>query len=493
MLIAYEAYIAQKNKIHGAIIQLAQDYNICRQFVYILLQKFIEFLPLVFSTSKEIEKLSKKEVIKSILSYRFEGGMSIAAISTVMKRQRLDYSGKSTISQSLSTIGALLPSIKSIPVDKDFKITALLDEIFIGSSPILITVEPKSSVILNIELAQSRDGKTWSEHIDYLRLNTKINIINTVSDEGRGILAGIKNTLPMADRQPDTFHAISHRLGLWVSNLEKKAYASIENEYDREAVCLSRKTQKIFDKQYTLYIEACEESIKAIEIYENFSYLYRHTIKQLHPFHSNGEIRDASRATKEIDTALELIESLEHKKINTEIKSIKKILPQLLNYFEQSKKAIKVCKSLGISDNAIKTLSLAWQWDKAVIKAKNRDRKTKAKQQRSFYLESAKHILGDRFESIKTKVFDELDNIIQASSMVENINSILRPYLDRSKNQVTQEFLNLFAFYHNHRVYQSGKRKGKTPMEILTGEKQDKDWIELLLKFIEAENPSFFI
>ncbi len=125
MLIAYEAYTAQKNKIHGAIIQLAQNYNICRQFVYILLQKFIELLPLVFSTSKEIEKLNKKEVIKTILSYRFEGGMSIAAISTVMKRQGLDYSGKSTISQSLSAIGALLPSIESIPVDKDFKITAL--------------------------------------------------------------------------------------------------------------------------------------------------------------------------------------------------------------------------------------------------------------------------------------------------------------------------------------------------------------------------------
>jgi len=64
--------------------------------------------------------------------------------------------------------------------------------------------------------------------------------------------------------------------------------------------------------------------------------------------------------------------------------------------------------------------------------------------------------------------------------MVENINSILRPYLDRSKNQVTQEFLNLFAFYHNHRVYKRGKRAGKTPMDMLIGEKQNRDWIELL-------------
>ncbi len=77
--------------------------------------------------------------------------------------------------------------------------------------------------------------------------------------------------------------------------------------------------------------------------------------------------------------------------------------------------------------------------------------------------------------------------------MVENINSILRPYLNNSKNQINQEFLNLFVFYHNHRRYEAGKRKGKTPMEIFTDRKQEKDWIELLTDFIEKKEPSFFL
>ena len=108
-------------------------------------------------------------------------------------------------------------------------------------------------------------------------------------------------------------------------------------------------------------------------------------------------------------------------------------------------------------------------------------------------MEYAKDILGDNYEKIKTSVFFELNSIIQASSMVENINSILRPYLDNSKNQVTQEFLNLFAFYHNHRRYKAGKRKAKTPMEILTEEGQDKGWIEVLTDFIEVVEPNFFV
>ena len=120
------------------------------------------------------------------------------------------------------------------------------------------------------------------------------------------------------------------------------------------------------------------------------------------------------------------------------------------------------------------------------------ERRKKAREQLNRYSLMAKQMLWENYEEIKKRVFDELDNIIQASSMVENINSLLRPYLDRSKNQVTQEFLNLFAFYHNHRVYQRGKRAGKRPIEILTSEKLDKDWIELLMEWIESKEADFF-
>lgn len=458
-----------------------------------LIERLHYLQPMLFAPYQAMKRLCKKEIFSKILSYRLEGAMSLGAISTIMKRERLDYSSKSTIGKSLSDMGALIPSIESIPLDESFKITALADEIFIGSKPILITVEPKSAVILNIQLVDDRSGATWSDHIDYLTSSRDIEIINTVTDQGSGLLSGINDSLTGVHQQPDTFHALSHRLGDFIRILKTKAYGAIASEYERERVCLSRSTQKSFDEKAKLYEDACIKTVKAIEKYENFSYLYRHAIRQLNPFHSNGEIRDADKARGEIETAIELLELLEHEKINKEVKSIKKILPDLLNYFEQTKESIAVCKSLGISDDAIKSLSLEWQWEKSVIKAKKAQRKRDAKDKRLFYIEQSNQILGDRYEDIKAKVFDELDNIIQASSMVENINSILRPYLDRSKNQVTQEFLNLFAFYHNHRRFVDGKRKGKTPMEILTGKKQKKDWIELLTDAIERKDQDFFL
>ena len=79
-------------------------------------------------------------------------------------------------------------------------------------------------------------------------------------------------------------------------------------------------------------------------------------------------------------------------------------------------------------------------------------------------------------------MFVELDKIIQSSAIIENINSIVRAYMDTSRNRVNQEMLNLIMFYHNHRRYKAGKRKGKTPMELFTGTKQEKDWLEMLME-----------
>jgi hypothetical protein len=138
-------------------------------------------------------------------------------------------------------------------------------------------------------------------------------------------------------------------------------------------------------------------------------------------------------------------------------------------------------------------LALAWQWNKAVIKAKKTDRKHQAIEQRDLHLELAELLFTGnekQFISLKEAIYTELDQIIQASSMVECINSILRPYLNVSKNQVTQEFLNLFMFYHNHRRYHAGKRKGKTPMELLMGKEQKEDWITLLQKEVKESTLS---
>ena len=490
--IAYLAYQAQQSKnSYGAITKLTLEYKICRSFVYVLLNILKGFISHIFSPKEQKKRISKKEIISKMLMLRMVGGSSIQDISSLMKYDELDYSSVGSTSQNLSAIGKMLPMVQTIFSDENIEITAVSDEIFIGNQPILITADPKSSAILVIELAKDRTKDTWNEHISKIVLSGKIEIISMVTDGGTGLCSAIsdKNIL----WQPDTYHAIAHRLGKWVHILESRAYKRIAIEYERKRVISSAKTQKIINKRRYNYNKSCKSSIEAIDIYEDFLYLYANLIKELQPFHSDGKIRNRDSARANIEVALELMKSLENSHINSQIKSIEKILPELLNYFERTKTAIEKCKKLGISDENITTLTLEWQWKKALVKAKKEERRKRAKGEWLFYQEYAKDSLGESYEELSQVIFDEFDNIVQASSMIENINSILRPYLDKSKNQITQEFLNLFAFYHNHRRYNAGKRKGKTPMEILTDKKQNKDWVELLTDFIEGIQPSFFL
>ena len=51
-------------------------------------------------------------------------------------------------------------------------------------------------------------------------------------------------------------------------------------------------------------------------------------------------------------------------------------------------------------------------------------------------LDMIKMMLGDDFETVKTEVFAQLDKIIQSSAIVENINSIVRAFLNKSRNRI---------------------------------------------------------
>jgi hypothetical protein len=107
--------------------------------------------------------------------------------------------------------------------------------------------------------------------------------------------------------------------------------------------------------------------------------------------------------------------------------------------------------------------------------------------ERDFWLAGAAGRLGAAFAPLKALGFDKLDTIVRASSLVEMVNSLMRPYLNSCKGQITQETLNLIMFYHNHRRYKSGKRPGKAPIALLTGKPLEAPWWELLCQQVNAE------
>ena len=73
------------------------------------------------------------------------------------------------------------------------------------------------------------------------------------------------------------------------------------------------------------------------------------------------------------------------------------------------------------------------------------------------------------------KVFQIIEERYRASSLIENFNSVVRPYLTVHKT-AGQGFLDLFRAWRNLRLQTWwGKNKGKSAHECLTGERVD-DW-----------------
>ncbi len=490
--IAFAAVMAKRNGTWGTITRLSDTYAISRTFVYILADMLERTSEIIFGYKTHDEPADDfKAICSYMLSLRMEGRCSIDSSSTIMERFGKSPSASGSISRYLKYFGSVVPDTLC-SVDNEIKMAVFAsDEIFSGQKPILITVDPISSAILRIELSDSRKAEVWRNHWENIESNG-YKAVYVVCDEASGLCSARKEALPDVVRQIDTYHAIAHRLGQWVNRLEVAAYSAIEAEYHCYRNLDSARSEQVIEKRIREFESAEKKAIEKIELYETFTFLYHCLIGELRIFNSKGELRDRKTSEENIEIALDLVESLGNEKLKEAAKKVRRSLPDLLNYFDVACEVLDKLQTSDIDNNALQALCLAWQWNKGVQKSKTPERRRNCIGNEQFYLEYASGYLQEGYEDIQKHVYKKLDHIIQSSAMVECINSIIRPYLNNSKNHITQETLSLIMFYHNHRRYKDGKRKGMTPMEILTGKKQEKDWIELLFELIAKKDSSFF-
>ncbi|RKY53634.1 MAG: hypothetical protein DRP93_06280 [Candidatus Neomarinimicrobiota bacterium] len=492
--IAIEALYGQLNNVWGSVTRIAKENNISRSFLYSLMSSLKESGEFLFSEqiTSDVSRLSRDLAIKTLLSLRLEGGSSYNHISTMMKRFECKLSSVGSISQILTRIGRVLPMTLSTNNNHSVFLVFASDEIYSKKRPILVSVDPYSSAILRIELLDSCQAENWKKHFECLH-DEGIKAIYLVSDDGVGLRAGHAQAMEHTVRQSDTYHAIAHKLGSWVDRLEKRAYTLIKQEQVREKRFDAAKSEAVQNKYFEAWEKTTESLIKAISLYDDYQYLYGCIIEELNVFDRFGDCRDPVQAEEEIKVGLLLMESLKHNKISTAVAKTRRTLPDLFHYFERAKKVVKKYEKQSIDKDYFRALCLAWQWGKAVRKAKNTPRKHYAKEQEKEFLGIVKCLQPKEAVSRQEDINKQLDTIVQSSAMVECINSIIRPFLNTSKDHVTQEQLNLIMYYHNHRRYRAGKRKNKTPMELLTGTVQTDDWISLVFNEIREKDPDLLL
>ncbi len=467
--------------VYGKMTQIAKSYQISRTFLYQLLLMANLQLETLFSDEKLLFQKDHRHLDQLLLLLRLEGKCSLLSISAILKALEYHPNSVGYLSQFFQSAGQMLPSTLLMPSKK--LVFYLSDEIFALHVPILLTIDARSTTILNIELASDRSAETWRAHFDALTEHQFCSL-GMASDRGLGLVAGYQAACDMALWVADYFHEFRDLFEV-LHQLERKAYAAIVKEHDAAQKFAHAKGESNLAKrlqQYDTAHHACEQ---AIALYDQLAILLHLLREALYLCSPHGRLRTVANVCSELRLLLEMIAELDCAAITKTLKPIYTHIDDIVVPFKQVE-AIATALRAVVPHDALEFLVLAWHHAHCVYQAGSKQ-KAYHQRERDFWLACAEGLLGDAFDTLKALVFDQLDSIVRASSLVEMVNSLIRPYLNSCKGQITQETLNLIMFYHNHRRYKSGKRQGKAPLELLIGKSLEAPWWELLLQQVNTE------
>jgi hypothetical protein len=213
-----------------------------------------------------------RSIEERVVSIYLDNESSVSGIQRSMESLFGEVISLGKISEILNEYGSLLPSGESgIPVRLKF----LSDEIFGSDFPVLVTVEPQSLYILQIQLVESRDkeswGVCWLEIVD----NDTEKVAGIAADRGTGLVGGIELVFSKLLYQSDLFHVISLLAQLlWL--FQRQAYAAIAKAEEARGKFERAKSEAALEKRLAAYELAEAQAEAAIALHDNFSYLFGH-------------------------------------------------------------------------------------------------------------------------------------------------------------------------------------------------------------------------
>jgi hypothetical protein len=462
--------------IYGKMTEIAKHYQISRTFLYHLLFMANLQLETLFSDEKRLLPKDHRHFEQLIVLLRLEGTCSLLSIATIVKALEYHPNSVGSLSQFFHSAGQALSSTLVMP--SKTLVFYLSDEIFAIHTPILVTIDARSTTILKIELASDRSADTWRTHFAALE-NHQFVSLGLASDRGLGLVAGYQAACDMALWVADYFHEFRDLFAV-LQQLERKAYTAIAKEYDATQKFARAKSEANLHKRLHHYDTAHHACEQAIALYDHLAILLHLLREALQLCSPHGRLRTQQDVRSELTLLFDMLAELDCAAVTTTLKPSRTHLDDLVVPFAQAEAVAAELRAI-VPHEACEFFVLAWHHEPLVYQSPAKQKRAHQREQ-AFWLACAEGLVGDAFDTLKALVFDQLDSIVRASSLVEMVNGLIRPYLNSCKGQITQETLNLIMFYHNHRRYKSGKRQGKAPIELLTGTPLAAPWWELLLQ-----------
>jgi len=222
-------------------------------------------------------------------------------------------------------------------------ITICEDETF-HPETCLVAIEPDSNYILLEKYTEGRKASDWTQSIESAMEGLSVNIIQSTSDEGKGIIHHVKKDLG-AHHSPDMFH-VQHEIAKGtsapLSRKIKAAQATLEKTSEQVNRCIDEKVDyengkpirgrpPQFDTRIGKALLKEEEALDNLATAQSNQIRMRDSIHMIsdayHPVDiETGKLRDAKQVSNSLDQCFSEIEAVasDAKLSESSIKRIKK-------------------------------------------------------------------------------------------------------------------------------------------------------------------------
>ena len=349
-----------------------------------------------------------------------------------------------------------------------------LDEIFTAKKPVLTLVEPNALMAVVPERTPDRTGETWRGVLDQYP-----NLEFAVSDQGSGLLKGIELRGRHIARQADLFH-VKRALGREARRLEAGCYRAIERvDEARSLIDEPGRTWTARLVAVDEYRRAAAELDRRLLAFDWYEVVLKYLDEQLEVWDAREDrVRTAESARCGIEEVLGLlaeIDAIETGPTRAILEGVKYELVTFLRVLAERLRRVRIDWAVvpGSRETVLRAMARAWYWRR---RARHHEEDRRRYLLALAALEHARRRIVNYREVIKA-VFAALDGVVRASSAVECLNSIVRPYA-AIKKRLTPRFLALIALYWDMKPLP--KRGGRTPFEIMGVNLGTKDWVEAL-------------
>jgi hypothetical protein len=463
--------ILSQPKQYGLVSRLAGEYNLSRQSIYTMLQRSQRGLadslrprPPGRVAAAQAVNINKSRLDRAIVTLTVAAHASLEGIQGCLEEMFELHRSKGYISGVLdqAAVGARAFLEQMCPPDP---IRADLDEIFAGSRPHLVAVDHDSMLILSLECSDSRDSTAWG--VTLLDQQARgVVLAEAASDGALGIAGGLKEAAVECVHLGDLFH-VERDLMRVAGQLEKAAYGALKQE--EQELLAAAEAQAIQPRRGPkrkpkLKLEdALSQSRRAMQSYDDYCYLVGVVREVMEPVDGpSGKLHRSLESREDLRAVVALLQEWQDHRVTRVAGRLDRAIDGLVIYQDQlAKQLAPWIAQLG--EDRVALICWSWRYRKGL------GLMTPEALEKAFPEEQQTEVKA---------IWAALDNTHRASSLVECINSLLRPHLLVHRG-ADQGLLDLLACYYNHRVFSRGKRRGQSPLQ-LAGIADEGDWLSAI-------------